>query len=315
MSATVEAGPALSDRLSDRPIPPGAHSLAGIVQPKSSEGFWPAARSFLGRPSNAIWSLLALLIILTTIFGPMLTPYGYAQINLGARLQGPSLLHWMGTDQFGRDLLTRVLYGARVSLLVGGASIGIAMVIGTAVGATAAFAGGIVDDILMRFIDILMSIPGVVLSLAIIAVLEPGLVNVIVALSVVRISQFARITRGSVLVVKKQEYIEACRVIGVPSSRIVLRHILPNILGPIIVLATVRFGNAILAEATLSFLGVGIQPPEASWGVLIADGNESLFRAPWISLFPGLALFVTMLAFNLLGDGLRDYLDPGSRNE
>jgi len=279
-----------------------AHGLRGEVM------------RFFSRRTNVFYAGLAAFIVLAAIFGPMIVPYGYAQMDFVARLQPPTLAHPMGTDQFGRDILTRVLYGARISLLVGFASIAIAMIIGTAIGAVAAYTGGIVDDILMRFIDILMSVPGVVLALAIVAVLEPGLINIIIALSVIRVSQFARVTRGSVLVVMKQEYISACHVIGVGATRIVLRHILPNILGPIIVLATVRFGNAILAEATLSFLGVGIQPPGASWGVLIADGNESLFTAPWISIFPGLALLLSMLAFNLLGDGLRDHIDPDSRN-
>lgn len=272
-------------------------------------------RRFLERPSNAIFAALALLIVVAAILAPWITPFGYAEIDLLARHQAPSWAHWMGTDQFGRDVLTRVLYGARISLLVGFSSIAIAMVLGTLVGAVAAYVGGIVDDILMRLIDILMSIPGVVLALAIVAVLEPSLINLIIALSVIRVSQFARVTRGSAMVVMKQEYVAAGQVIGMSGLRIVTRHILPNIMGPIIVLATVRFGNAILAEATLSFLGVGIQPPEASWGVLIADGYESLFIAPWVSIFPGLALFLTMLAFNMLGDGLRDHIDPSSRND
>ncbi len=287
-------------------------ALSTVSGPKY--GFRAEVVRFLSRPSNAIYSALAVFIVLAAILAPVLTPYGEAQMNFGARLQPPSAAHPMGTDQFGRDILTRVLYGARISLLVGFASIGIAMVIGTAVGAVAAYVGGIVDDILMRLIDVLMSVPGVVLALAIVAVLEPGLISIIIALSVIRVSQFARVTRGSVLVVMRQEYVAACHVIGTSATRIVMRHILPNILGPIIVLATVRFGNAILAEATLSFLGLGIQPPAASWGVLIANGNESLFSAPWISLFPGLALLLTMLAFNLLGDGLRDHIDPDSRN-
>ncbi|MEO1224657.1 MAG: ABC transporter permease [Pseudomonadota bacterium] len=270
-------------------------------------------RRFLERPSNAIFAALALLIVAAAILAPWITPFGYAEIDLLARHQPPSWSHWMGTDQFGRDVLTRVLYGARISLLVGFSSIAIAMVLGTLVGTVAAYVGGIVDDVLMRLIDILMSVPGVVLALAIVAVLEPSLINVIIALSVIRVSQFARVTRGASMVVMKQDYVSAGRVIGMSGSRIISRHILPNIMGPIIVLATVRFGNAILAEATLSFLGVGIQPPEASWGVLIADGYESLFIAPWVSIFPGLALFVTMLAFNMLGDGLRDHFDPSSR--
>jgi peptide/nickel transport system permease protein len=268
---------------------------------------------FVMQPVNAVCIAVALLLVLGAVFAPVLTPYGYAEMNIASRLQGPSLQHWMGTDQFGRDVLTRVLYGARVSLLVGAASIAIALVVGTFFGSIAGYVGGLVDDLIMRVVDVLISIPGIVLALAIIAVLEPGLVNVIIALSIVRISQFARLTRGSVLSVKQREYIEVCLVMGASARRIVVRHVLPNIAGPVIVLATVRFGNAILAEATLSFLGVGIQPPEASWGVLIADGNELLFQAPWISLFPGLALLVTMLVSNLLGDALRDYIDPATR--
>lgn len=261
-------------------------------------------------PFNAFCAFLVCLIVLTAVFAPFITSYDPNAIVLDEMLQPPSGRHLMGTDQFGRDILTRILFGARVSLLVGAGAIGLAVLLGVALGAVSGFKGGWLDTLSMRAVDLLLSIPGVILALAIIAVLEPGIANIIIALAVVRLGQFARVSRGLVLSVKSEDYVTSCRLAGLSSVRIVLRHVLPNISGPIVVLATIRFGNAILAEATLSFLGLGVQPPNPSWGGMIANGNEQLVYAPWISLFPGLFVCITMLAFNLLGDALRDHIDP-----
>jgi peptide/nickel transport system permease protein len=265
---------------------------------------------FLADPVNAASAALAAILIATAVLAPALAPYPRDQIALEGQWLAPGLHHWMGTDQYGRDILSRVIYGARVSLSVAFIAIAAAAAVGIALGAIAGFFRGWIDEAIMRLIDILMSIPDIVLALAIVGLLGPSLPDIILALAVYRTAQFARITRGSVLSVMALDYITACRGIGMSSARIILQHALPNSVGPIIVLATVLFGNVILTEATLSFLGMGIQPPEPSWGVMIADGNEYLMFAPWLSLFPGLFLLLTMLAFNLLGDGLRDYFDP-----
>jgi peptide/nickel transport system permease protein len=285
------------------PVEQDAAELAASAR---SDGF----RRFLSDPLNLISSALALALIAAALLAPLISPYGPDFVAPDKQWQGPSWEHWMGTDQYGRDVLSRVLYGARVSLFVGAVTVVLAMIVGVAVGSAAGYLGRVVDEILMRLVDVLMSVPGVVLALAIVGMLGPSLTNIVIALSVYRVAQFARVTRGSVLSVMAQDYIGACHAIGMSGHRIVLLHVLPNCTGPIIVLATVLLGNVILTEATLSFLGMGIQPPTASWGVMIADGNEYLMFAPWISIFPGVFLLLTMMAFNLLGDGLRDHFDP-----
>ncbi len=271
-------------------------------------------RRFLDDPLNAISVGLVALLLLLAILAPLISPYPPDELMPADQWHAPSLQHWMGTDEHGRDVLSRVLHGGRVSLFVGIVTVALAMAAGVAAGAVAGYRGGFVDEIIMRLMDILMSIPGVVLALAIVGMLGPSLGNLIAALAVYRIAQFARVTRGSVLSVMARDYISACRAVGMGPGRTMLLHVLPNCIGPIIVLATVLLGNVILTEATLSFLGMGIQPPQASWGVMIAGGNEYLMFAPWISVAPGALLMVTMVAFNLLGDGLRDHFDPRSRS-
>jgi peptide/nickel transport system permease protein len=298
------------------PPPQGQPALAAALPQASTGGarLVGGVRDFLGLPLNRISAALVVLLLAVALLAPVISPYPPDAVSPDQLWQGPSLAHWMGTDEHGRDVMSRVFHGARISLFVGIVTIVAAMLVGVGLGALAGYAGGFVDELVMRIVDIFMSVPGVVLALAIVGMLGPSLTNVILALAVYRAAQFARVTRGSVLSVMARDYIASCRAIGTGGGRIVLVHVLPNCSGAIIVLATVLLGNVILTEATLSFLGMGIQPPQASWGVMIAGGNEYLMFAPWISVFPGVFLLVTMMAFNLLGDGLRDYLDPRGRS-
>ncbi len=297
--------------------PPQGPGALGATVPETSPArarLVDGLRDFLSDPLNRISAALVVLLLALALLAPVISPYPPDAVSPDQQWLGPSMAHWMGTDEHGRDVLSRVLYGGRISLFVGIVTIVIAMATGVSMGAIAGYAGGLLDELIMRLVDILMSVPGVVLALAIVGTLGPSLTNVIIALAVYRAAQFARVARGSVLSVMARDYITSCRAIGMGGGRIVLVHVLPNCSSAIIVLATVLLGNVILTEATLSFLGMGIQPPQSSWGVMIAGGNEYLMFAPWISVFPGVFLLVTMMAFNLLGDGLRDYFDPRGRS-
>ena len=274
------------------------------------EGF----KVFLSERLNVFSFGLTLLLMFVAILAPWIAPYPYDEVNPSYGMQPPSFEHLMGTDQAGRDILSRVLIGSRISLSIGLIAVIIGLVSGVLIGGISGYFGGLIDEIIMRIVEIFMSIPGIVLALALIAVLGPSLPFIILALSIRRITQFARITRGTVLSVKQQAYVMACHAVGMSHLRIIFVHVLPNCSGPIIVLSSVLLGNVILTESTLSFLGMGIQEPTPSWGTMIAQGNEFLTFAPWVSVFPGLFLFLTMLAFNLLGDGLRDHLDPRGGN-
>jgi peptide/nickel transport system permease protein len=271
-------------------------------------------KRFFAHPLNCISTLIIITMLLMAVFAPLIAPYHYSEVNTAEQWQGSSAKHWLGTDQYGRDILSRVIYGSQISLLVGFTTVCLAMLIGVTVGSISGYFGGKIDEIIMRVVEVFMAIPGIVLALAIVSVLGPSILNVIIAISIYRVTQFARVTRGSFLSVMAMDYIEACRAQGMGNLRIMFLHALPNCIGPIVVLATVLMGNVILSEATLSFLGLGIQPPLASWGVMIKDGNEYLMFAPWMSVWPGVFLLITMMAFNLLGDGLRDHLDPRGRS-
>ena len=265
---------------------------------------------FLSKKLNMFSFSLVMFLIFIAIFSPILSPHQFDQVNPSNALAPPSLEHFMGTDTTGRDIFSRVLHGTTTSLSLALTTIIFGLVTGVSLGAIAGYFVGIVDEIIMRIVDVFMSIPGVILALAMVAILGPDPIYLVLALSIRRIIQFARVTRGVVLSIKELDYISACHAIGMGHVRIIFIHVLPNCIGPIIVLSTVLIGNVILMESTLSFLGMGIQEPTPSWGTMIAKGNEFLTFAPWVSIAPGIFLFITMIGFNLLGDGVRDHLDP-----
>lgn len=277
---------------------------------KTWHNFIENLKIFLSKKLNVFSFSLVMFLIFIAIFSPILSPHQFDQVNPSNALAPPSLEHFMGTDTTGRDVFSRALHGTTTSLSLALTTIIFGLVTGVSLGAIAGYFVGIVDEIIMRIVDVFMSIPGVILALAMVAILGPDPIYLVLALSVRRIIQFARVTRGVVLSIKELDYISACHAIGMGHVRIIFIHVLPNCIGPIIVLSSVLMGNVILMESTLSFLGMGIQEPTPSWGTMIAKGNEFLTFAPWVSIAPGIFLFMTMIGFNLLGDGVRDHLDP-----
>ncbi len=279
-----------------------------------SQRNWRRAIHVFQRNRTALIGLLIILVlIIVAIFAPWLEPYDPYVVKLDSRLMPPALEHLFGTDNLGRDILSRVIAGSRVSLEVGILTVGLSMLIGVPAGLIAGYWRGVVDAAIMRLVDVFLAFPVIILAIAIVAVRGPGLTNVMLALVVVYWTTYARVTRGVTLVLREEEYVLAARSVGIPTLRILWRHILPNALAPLLVIATLGMGNAILAEAALSFLGLGIQPPEASWGSMLNFGMQFLRDAPFLSYFPGLAIFFTVMGFNMLGDGLRDALDPRLR--
>ena len=266
-------------------------------------------RNRLGVVGFAIIGVFALLALLAT----RIAPYDWKAQDIVNRFQGPSGDHWLGTDELGRDILSRLLYGARYSLVIGIAAVAGSFAIGTLVGAIGGFYSRI-DPIVMRLIDILMAFPGILLAIAIVAALGPGLVNTIIAIAVNEIPGFARLTRSLVLTLREREFVVAARMIGAGDLAIVRRHVLVNLVSPIVVFASLRVSTAILAGATLSFLGLGIQPPIPEWGAMVSTARQYLAVAPHTFFYPTLAVFITVVAFNLLGDALRDALDPTMRD-
>jgi len=255
---------------------------------------------------------IVLVVIAVGVFAPHFAPY-LPDEQLGARLDSPSPQFSLGTDEFGRDVLSRIICGARISLYVGVVSVSISLVFGGSLGMIAAFFGGRVDSAIMRCMDLLFSIPSLVLALVITGTLGPSLTNAMLAIGIVYTPRFARVARGPTLSIMQQPYVEAARSIGAGHLRIMLRHVLPNILASLIVQSTLAFSTAILTEASLSFLGLGTQPPDPSWGTMLGTGRKFMEFAPWVAVFPGLAIMIAVLGFNLLGDGLRDFFDPRIR--
>lgn len=253
------------------------------------------------------------LFVVVALLAPLLEPYRPDLVDLGNQLQSPGAEHWFGTDNLGRDIFSRIVEGSRVSLWVGMFSVGLAMLIGVPAGLLAGYSRGAIDAVIMRLVDAFLAFPAIILAIAIVAVRGPGLDNVMLALVFVLWTAYARVTRAVTLVLREEDYVLAARAIGVSQARIMWRHIFPNSVAPLLVIASLGLGNAILAEAALSFLGLGIQPPAASWGSMLNFGMQFLRDAPHLSYFPGLAIFFTVLGFNLLGDGLRDVLDPRLR--
>jgi peptide/nickel transport system permease protein len=261
-------------------------------------------------PLGYLGAVLLGILCLSALLAPWLTPYDPRTQSLAAGLQAPSWSHPCGRDKLGRDVCARLLYGARVSLLVGGICMLVTLCVGTGIGAVAGFWGGLLDEALMRLSDIFLAFPGILLALAIMAILGPSIINVVVALCIVGWVGYARLTRGLMLVAREMEYVMAARATGASPGHIVCRHILPNIAGPLIVQATFSLAGLIVAEAGLSFLGLGVQPPTPSWGSMLNEGRIFLVLAPHLTTFPGVAIMLAVLACNLLGDDLRDLLDP-----
>ncbi|HLU31811.1 MAG TPA: ABC transporter permease [Acidimicrobiia bacterium] len=263
----------------------------------------------------AVTGLVILLVLVAVaILATLIAPFGINEIDVTNRLSPPSGDHWFGTDELGRDVFSRVIIAARVSLQVGFIAVGIALALGVPIGLLSGYYGGWVDSILMRIMDILFSIPAIVLAIAILAALGPDLVNAMIAIGIVYTPIFARITRGSVLSLRDAVFVRAARSVGATDFRILGTHILPNVIAPIIVQTSLSLAFAILAEAALSFLGLGVQPPNPAWGRMLSEGRGFFQQAPWMAIFPGLAIFVTVFAFNAFGDGLRDALDPQQRS-
>jgi peptide/nickel transport system permease protein len=264
----------------------------------------------LRRKGAVVGGAVLLIFILTAIFAPLIAPYDPTATNWLAVRKPPSDLYLLGTDEIGRDVLSRVIWGARASLLAGVTSVAIALALGLPIGLIAGYKGGWVDGLLMRMTDAMLACPFLILAIALAAFLGPSLTNAMIAIGISAMPIFIRLTRAQVLSVKVEDYIEAARAAGNPHLRIALRHVLPNVVTPIMVQATLTIAAAIIAEASLSFLGLGQQPPAPSWGSMLNVAKNYLHQAPWMAMWPGLAIFTCVLSFNLLGDGLRDALDP-----
>jgi peptide/nickel transport system permease protein len=270
-----------------------------------------ALQRFFRHPTGVVGLSIIGFFIVISLLAPVLRPYDAARDrDLRARLNPPSAEHWFGTDELGRDMFTRVWHGGRISLRVGLIAVAIAVVIGTLLGLVAGYVGGWIDTAIVWLVDILMAFPGILLAIAIVAVLGPSLTNAMIAISVTQIPRYARIIRSVVLSLRESEYVQAARALGSSPVRIVAQHILPNSLSPLVVQLTLSIGVAILDVAALGFLGLGAQPPNPEWGLMIRDGFAQFLRAPWMSIFPGLAIYLSVVGFNLLGDAIRDVLDP-----
>ncbi|HIR42740.1 MAG TPA: ABC transporter permease [Candidatus Aphodovivens avicola] len=299
-----------------------AASVEAAVQPaqpvrEKREGIWRDV--IAGIVSNkaslvsGIFILILAVIAIVTAVAPGILPYDPYQQDLGQSLLPPSAEHWFGTDLQGRDIFCRVMVGTQISLSVGLIAVAFSLTIGVILGSIAGYKGGWIDTVIMRVMDMMLAIPSILLAIAIMAALGPGIEKAVVAIGLVSIPEYARIVRSEILAIKENDYVAAARVIGDSNFKIVFRHVLPNALPSIIVRATLGISSAILDCAALGFLGLGVQPPAAEWGDMLGRGRNELFRAPWLMIFPGLAITLAVLAFNLLGDGIRDGLDPKSR--
>ncbi len=285
----------------------------GAAIKKGGEGrrLW---RTFLRNRASVFGLVLAVVVTLLSIAAPLLTSYDPLIQEARSRLQPPSQAHILGRDAFGRDVLARVLFAGRISVLVGVCSVLLGGVIGSTLGLAAGYAGGKIENVIMRFVDILMAFPSLLLGLMVLAVLGNGLFKMIMAIGIMLSPAFARVLHGAALSLKKREFVEGARSVGASPARIVGLHILPNVMGEVVVLGSLWTASAIRIEANLSFIGLGVSPPTPTWGNMIREGTPHLLNAPWLSIFPGLAILVAVLGFNLLGDGLRDVLDPHLRD-
>lgn len=280
---------------------------------KKKNGHWAEIVRMLTKNKMAMLGLAIItILILLALFADVIADYETVVIkqNLAKRLMPPNADNWLGTDEFGRDIFARLVHGARVSLKVGILAVGLSIVIGGTLGAIAGFYGGYVDNTIMRIMDIFLAVPSILLAIAIVSALGPSIINLMIAISVSSVPNYARIVRASVLSIRDQEFIEAAKAIGASNARIIFKHIIPNSLAPVIVQGTLGVASAILSTAGLSFIGLGIQPPDPEWGSMLSGGRQYLRYAWWVTTFPGVAIMITILSLNLLGDGLRDALDP-----
>lgn len=301
---------AISNQLSV-PLGPGATPTAFLRQAPSP---WAAARRrFIRSRTGLVGALVLLVVTLAAIFAAQVAPYNPTRQDFRVEREPPSIEHLMGTDEFGRDVLSRIIWGARSSLAAGAIAASIALAAGLVLGMIAAFYGGPLDNFIMRVMDIILAFPYILLAIAVVAILGPGLLNAMIAIGIVYVPYYARVVRGAVLSVRAREYVEAARALGAPDGRVMLQHVLPNTLAPVIVQTTLNVGSAIIDTAGLSFLGLGTQPPTPDWGNMLSAGRSYVIDSPWIATFPGLAILVTVLAFNLMGDALRDAFDPRLR--
>jgi len=290
-------------------------SKKSIENTKQNTNPWIEAWRRLLKSRIGIAGLAIIIILLViAIFAPFLAPYDPFEQDILARYDSPSSKHLLGTDEMGRDILSRIIFGSRISLQVGLISVALALVLGVSAGVLAGFYGGKIDMAIMRFMDIMLAFPSILLAIGIVAILGPRLQNAMLAIGIINVPRFARIVRSSVLSIKETEYISAARALGAGDLRIIFKHLLPNAMAPLIVQTTLSIATAILEAAALSFLGLGAQPPSPEWGAMLSDARSSLQKAPWVATFPGLAIVFGVLGFNLLGDGLRDALDPKMKN-
>ncbi|MBS4177015.1 ABC transporter permease [Lederbergia citrea] len=276
---------------------------------------WMEAWQSFRKNKAALFGLgLVIFFILLAIFADFLAPYGFKEQNMANKHLSPSAAHWFGTDEFGRDILSRIIYGARISLTVGFGAVAGSVVFGSGLGILAGYYGKWVDGIISRCFDILLAFPSILLAIAIVAMLGPSLRNALIAIAIINVPTFGRLVRSRVLSVKEEEYIVAARAIGMKDNRILIHHVLPNSMAPIIVQGSLAIATAIIEAAALGFLGLGAQPPSPEWGKMLADSKDFIINAPWTVFFPGIAIVLTVLGFNLIGDGLRDALDPRMKN-
>ena len=307
-------GPAPAARRSPAPDPAVSASTAGPVAPVGSGGgAGDAWRRFRRSRLAMVGLVIAGLLVATATFAPWLAPHDPAKQSLIGKRTQPGMRFLLGADEFGRDILSRVIYGTRIALLVGTLSVAIAVGVGFLVGSVSGFLGGLADSAIMRGVEILLAFPYLLLAIAVVSALGPGVLNTTIAVGIWGTPPVTRIVRGSVLVLRETEYVRAARALGAPAWVLVVRHIVPNVLPTVIVYGTLFMAQAILVEAALSFLGLGVQPPTPSWGLMVSTGRDFLVVAPHIATIPGLAIMVAVLGFNLLGDGLRDALDPRLR--
>lgn len=281
-----------------------------LTAPQDAASWVVVGRRMLRNKSFMLGGAFVLLFLLLAAVPGLFTSYDPIKTDLANKLLAPSSTHWFGTDNLGRDVYARVIYGARISLMVGLISVGIAMIVGTLIGVVSGYFGGVVGEVLMRMIDILLAFPSILLAILIVAILGPELKNAMIAIGIVNVPIYARLLRSTTLQVRNQEFIEAAHALGSSNTRIIATHILPNCLSPLIVQATLGIGAAILETAGLSFLGLGAQPPTPEWGTMLNDAKDLLRSAPWTMTFPGIAITLVVVSFNLMGDGLRDLIDP-----